>query len=149
MITLKRGNIFESKMQTIVNPVNCVGVMGAGLALAYKNKYPDMFSFYKKACQEKRLLPGKPIFYWETSQKKGILLFPTKNHWRDLSKTEYIEDGLDYFVSAYRQWDVSSIAFPALGCGYGGLTWNMVGNLMIEKLSNIGIPVEIYLPTSA
>lgn len=148
MHTITRKNIFESGMQTLVNPVNCVGVMGAGLALAFKNKYPDMFSTYCMACRENRIRPGKPFYFFEEESNTGILLFPTKDHWRNPSKLEYIEKGLDNFIENYHNWGITSIAFPALGCGYGGLETNIVIPLMVEKLKTTDIPVKICLPSS-
>ena len=150
MHLIKTGNIFESKMQTLVNPVNCVGVMGAGLALEFKRKYPDMFTFYQNACIHKPVPPlldtGNPVLYVSHDENTRIVLFPTKNHWKDPSKIEYIEKGLDAFVFKYREWGITSVAFPALGCGYGGLEWNQVRSLMVEKLRALPIPIEIYRP---
>lgn len=139
------GNIFESKCNTIVNTVNCVGVMGKGIALEFKKLYPDMYLDYIQKCQDKILQPGKPYLY-KNLVGKSILNFPTKNHWRSPSKLSYIIEGLDWFIENYEKLDIQSIAFPPLGCGNGGLTWDIVGPIMYQKLCNLPIEIEIYAP---
>lgn len=139
------GNIFESHAQTLVNTVNCVGVMGKGIALEFKKKYPEMFEDYKKKCEEGKVKPGIPYLY-EDSRGTAILNFPTKQHWRSPSKYSYIVEGLDYFRGHYKEWNIRSIAFPPLGCGNGGLEWSDVGPLMYMKLADLDIDVEIYAP---
>ena len=146
MHLIKRGSLFNSEMQTLVNPVNCVGVMGAGLALSFKNRFPDMFLFYRTACAEGRIAVGKPLLYVSADEKIRILLFPTKKHWKDPSETEYVISGLDYFVRNYDEMGITSAAFPALGCGYGGLSWNEVLPIMAERLRSVPVPIEIYRP---
>lgn len=145
MIIYKKGDLFESKMKTIVNPVNCVGVMGKGIALTYKKKYPDMFKKYKVFCKNKQISPGMLYLYKDPFSLISILNFPTKNHWRDPSTLEYIELGLIKFKETYKSKNITSIAFPQLGCDNGGLTWNEVGPLMERYLSDIDIPVEIWI----
>ena len=88
MIRYVKGNIFNSQMETIVNPVNCVGVMGKGLALEYKRRYPTLFLSYKSACARKLIIPGR--VYVSNQLDKKVMLFPTKDHWKDPSKYEYI-----------------------------------------------------------
>lgn len=99
MIEYIEGDIFESPAQVIVNTVNTVGVMGKGLALAFKKRYPDMFERYKQACDNDALTIGKLMLFYEADH--WLLLFPTKKHWRNPSKLEYIEAGLAKFVSSY------------------------------------------------
>ena len=142
MIEFKKRSMFRSKVQTLVNPVNCVGVMGAGLALRMKQEFPDMFDSYKKVCTQKLLEPGKLHLYKD--QGRWILNFPTKKHYRDPSTMEYIELGLDKFVETYKEKGITSIAFPKIGSGLGGLDWLKVKELMISKLSDLDILVEIY-----
>lgn len=138
-----KGDIFQSQMQTLVNPVNCRGVMGAGLALKFKEKFPNMYTEYVKCCQTKRLRIGRPTLW---KGEKWVLNFPTKDDWRAPSKLEWIEEGLKYFVANYKKAGITSIAFPCLGCNLGGLFWLDVKEIMYKFLSKIDIPVEIYLP---
>lgn len=147
-IIIKHGNIFDSRCDLLVNPVNCVGVMGAGLALQFKIQYPDMFKFYKNVCRNRVLKPGYPIIYHKQTSSlvrlQGIVLFPTKYDWREDSKSEYIESGLKRLIEVISETNLSlgntkidtSIAFPKLGCGLGKLDWNMVKEQMISILSN-------------
>ncbi len=143
-ITYTSGDIFESDMQVLVNPVNTVGVMGKGLAKQFKIKYPKMFVDYKQACDEEAFTIGQLHLYH--TDTKWILNFPTKTHWRAKSKLEYIEAGLQQFIGIYKDKDIKSIAFPMLGCGLGGLDWvNQVRPLMEQYLSDLDIPIEIYV----
>ena len=139
-------NIFYSNMEVVTIPVNTVGVMGKGLALEFKNIYPEIFEKYKKDCNL-GFHTGQVIYYNKSIYNdKGILLFSTKNHWKENSKIEYIEEGLLDFVCHVSEWNIKSIAFPALGCGLGGLNWRDVATLMINKLLLLPIDVEIYEP---
>ena len=142
---IKIGNIFESHAKTLVNTVNCVGVMGKGIALEFKKRYPAMFEEYVQLCNKKELVPGRPYFYSDL-YGNSIINFPTKDHWRSPSKFSYIVSGLDWFRDNYEKYGIESIAFPPLGCGNGGLPWNVVGPLMYKKLKDLPISVEIYAP---
>ena len=136
------GNIFRTNMQTIVNTVNCFGIMGAGIALECKYRYPDMFARYKELCDKKLLKIGK-LYLYQTHQK-WILNFPTKYHWKYETKPEYVEEGLKKFIETYKEKGIKSIAFPMLGANNGGLSEEQ-SLLLIEKyLSKIDIPVEVY-----
>ena len=137
------GNLFESNAQVIVNTVNCRGVMGKGLALAFKERYPEMFHVYQQECREGRLRIGRPTLYKKSTP--WILNFPTKDNWRANSKLEYIEQGLQYFVKHYKEVGINSIAFPKLGAQNGKLEWDDVGPLMMKYLAQIDIPVYIYI----
>ncbi len=141
---VKIGNIFESKCSTIVNTVNCVGVMGKGIALEFKKRYPDMFTDYVLKCDRGEVKPGIPYVY--QNEQVSILNFPTKDHWRSPSRLSYVIDGLNWFLDNYERYNIDSIAFPPLGCGNGGLTWSVVGPIMYQKLSKLPIPIEIYAP---
>lgn len=144
MIQFKSGDIFESKSQTLVNPVNLQGVMGAGLALDFKQRYPSMFEHYKKVCDDKKFYLGT-LLIWR-GPEKWVLNFPTKVEWRRSSGLEIIEAGLQKFVQSYQAQKITSIAFPMLGCGYGGLSWEtQVMPMMEEYLSDLPIPVELYI----
>ena len=145
MIHYVKGDIFESNAQVIVNPVNTAGVMGKGLALAFKNKYPHMFYIYKKACDRKFFDIGNLILVEDNERQ--ILLFPTKKDWRNPSSLEYIEIGLKEFLEGYRINNITSIAFPSLGCGCGGLKWEDVKSLMEKYLGQLTIDIYIYEPT--
>lgn len=145
---VKIGNLFETKCNTIVNTVNCVGVMGKGIALEFKKQYPSMFSDYVNKCNLGELRPGKPYVYEDASGMK-ILNFPTKDHWRSPSRLSYITEGLDWFIEHYWEYGIESIAFPPLGCGNGGLIWDVVGPIMYQKLKDLPIEIEIYAPFGA
>ena len=142
MITYIVGDLFESSAQVIVNPVNVVGVMGKGLAKKFKQAYPDMFKQYKTLCNTGELDVGKLWLY--KAPDKWILNFPTKQHWRQKSKLEYIEAGLKEFVDTYDTLGIQSIAFPMLGCGAGGLDWEDVRPLMENYLGDLPIEITIY-----
>jgi O-acetyl-ADP-ribose deacetylase (regulator of RNase III) len=137
------GDILKAKTQVVVNTVNCEGVMGKGLALQFKKNFPDMFAEYKQKCKEGKISIGKldlyksPFRYW-------ILNFPTKDRWRKPSKLDYIEKGLNEFANKYREWGITSIAFPRLGCQQGGLNWVDVKPLMKKYLDLPGLRVEIF-----
>lgn len=139
------GNLFESKAQTLVNTVNCVGIMGKGIAQEFKKRYPEMFKNYKSLCDRGAVQLGQPYIF-KTLYDKVIINFPTKKHWRSVSRVEDIINGLEYFIEKYKDWGVTSVAFPPLGCGNGGLEWDIVGPLIYQKLSSLDIYVEIYAP---
>ncbi len=139
------GNIFDSKCGTLVNTVNCVGVMGKGIALEFKSRYPHMFDEYKALCKNGKVKPGKPYLYCDLTGA-SIINFPTKDHWRSPSKIKYINDGLEWFRKNYQQLGITSVAFPPLGCGNGGLSWDDVGPKMYQELKDLPIEIEIYAP---
>lgn len=142
MITYVRTNIFESRADVLVNTVNTVGVMGKGLAKEFKRIYPEMFESYQKFCEDGRLSVGKLQLY--KTNNKWILNFPTKANWRSPSKLAYIEQGLQKFVTHYERLGIKSIAFPMLGCGNGGLSWeDEVKPLMEEYLKTL--PIDIFI----
>ncbi len=146
MIEYIEGDIFESPAQVIVNTVNTVGVMGKGLALSFKQRYPKMFETYKTICERHLLTTGKLMLFYEADH--WLLLFPTKENWRNPSKLEYIEKGLMKFVNTYADKNITSIAFPKLGCGNGELNWEDVKPLMEKYLKKLPIDVYIYLGTN-
>lgn len=146
MIEYIEGDIFESPAQVIVNTVNTVGVMGKGLALSFKQRYPQMFEKYKIACEKHQLTIGKLMLFYEADH--WLLMFPTKENWRNPSKLEYIEKGLMKFVQTYAEKSITSIAFPRLGCGNGELNWSDVKPVMEKYLKHLPIDVYIYLGTN-
>ncbi len=139
------GDILKSKAQTLINTVNCVGVMGKGIALEFKNRFPDMYGDYVQRCQRGEVRPGVP-YHYKTLYPPQIINFPTKDHWKSLSKLNDIEHGLTHLVEHYKEWNVTSLAIPPLGCGNGQLEWRVVGPLIYRFVKGIGIPVEMYAP---
>ncbi|MEW6087053.1 MAG: macro domain-containing protein [bacterium] len=140
------GDIFQSKAQTIVNTVNCVGIMGKGIAAEFKKLFPQMFTDYVARCERKELKPGIPYLYKESMFDPQIINFPTKSHWRAASHIEDIEKGLRILSEKYKEWGVESIAIPPLGCGNGQLLWESVGPLIYKYVSKWDIPVKLYAP---
>ncbi len=147
MITYVVGDLFTSPAKVLVNTVNTVGVMGKGIALDFKRVYPEMFQEYQYYCENGMFDVGK-LWLYKTSHK-WILNFPTKKHWRNRSKLEYIEEGLKKFVDTYDSKGIVSVSFPMLGCGNGELDWKKhVQPLMEQYLRRlpIDIYVHLYLP---
>src|SRR5713101_5456257 len=142
------GDILQSKAQTLINTVNCVGVMGKGIALEFKNRFPDMNEDYLERCKRGEVKPGLPYLY-RTLLPPQIINFPTKDHWKSVSKISDIERGLKYLLAHYREWDVQSLAIPPLGCGNGQLEWRSVGPLIYRFAKQMDIPVEMYAPYGA
>jgi O-acetyl-ADP-ribose deacetylase (regulator of RNase III) len=136
------GNIFTSKCQAVVNTVNCVGVMGAGIALECRLRYPDMHSRYIELCDQKKIDIGLLWIYKSTD--RWILNFPTKRHWKYPSKTEYLHAGLTKFMETYRERGVESAAFPLLGADKGGIPANTSLEIMLSYLDRVSIDIEIY-----
>ena len=145
MVEVRDGDLFDSKAQTLVNAVNCVGVMGKGIALEFKRRFPEMFADYRARCRQGELQLGRPCLF-KSQSLPWILNFPTKGHWRSASRLADISAGLDSLEERYRQWGVESLAVPALGCGYGQLGWRVVGPLLYQRLSRLDLPVELYAP---
>ena len=139
------GDILKSKAQTLVNTVNCVGIMGKGIALEFKKRFPKMFKDYLERCKRNEIHLGHPYIYKNLIGPQ-IVNFPTKEHWKSLSKVSDIERGLDYLLAHYKEWGVTSIAIPPLGCGNGQLEWKVVGPLIYERAKKMNIPVEMYAP---
>lgn len=146
MLRFVRGDLFESKAQTLVNTVNCVGVMGKGVALAFKQRYPEMYKKYRLQCERGEIQIGTLTLYTDT--QPWIINFPTKRHWRSRSRLQYIEAGLKYLVQHYKEWGITSLAMPALGCGHGGLDWSEVRPLIEQYLGNLDVDIEVYEPGS-
>lgn len=125
MIILKQGNLLEDEAEALVNTVNCVGVMGKGIALQFKLAFPEVFSEYEKACRREEVQPGK-MHVVSTKllfNPKYVINFPTKRHWKNKSRMEDIEAGLVDLIKVVKELEIKSIAIPPLGCGNGGLNW--------------------------
>lgn len=142
MLTYHRTSLLKSQAQTVVNTVNTVGVMGKGLASAFKSRYPEMFRQYRKLCKEHKFEVGQ-LWLWK-GPDQWVLNFPTKKHWRNPSEISYIEVGLRKFVDQYEQRGIREVAFPRLGCGHGGLDWSAVRPIMETFLRPLPIPVYIH-----
>lgn len=139
------GDILKSKAQTLINTVNCVGVMGKGIALEFKKRFPEMFEDYIKKCDREEVKLGVPYLY-KTLFPPQIVNFPTKDHWKSVSRINDIECGLQYILSHYKEWGITSLAIPPLGCGNGQLEWRAVGPLIYRYVNQMDIPVEMYAP---
>ena len=145
MISVLIGDLFASKAQTWVNTVNCVGIMGKGVALGFKDRFPDMFKDYVARCQRGEVKLGRPYLY-KSLALPWVLNFPTKEHWRSVSRLSDIVRGLEHLLRHYTAWEITSLAVPPLGCGQGQLEWRIVGPTLYHHLSQMALPVELYAP---
>ena len=136
------NDIFNSDADALVNPVNTVGVMGAGLARAFREKYPKNYKVYKKACDDKTLKIGECLGFFE--EGKWIINFPTKIHWNNPSKLEYITSGLFDLIEMCDWLEINSVAVPMLGCGLGGLNKEEVKPLIIKAFKGAEIDLQLY-----
>jgi uncharacterized protein YwgA/O-acetyl-ADP-ribose deacetylase (regulator of RNase III) len=145
MVKTLIADMFNSSAQTLVNTINCVGVMGKGVALEFRKRFPDMYADYVKACEAGEVRLGRPYVYRRTVPP-WILNFPTKNDWRSVSKLSDIVAGLECLERYYQEWGITSLAVPPLGCGQGQLDWHVVGPTLYRHLNRLNIPVELYAP---
>ena len=145
MLYLKKSgeDLFNSGAQTLVNPVNVNGVMGKGLALEFRNRYPEMFKAYRRACLDK-VFERKGIFVWTEPDGKKILCLPTKVNWWQPSKLVWIDNGLEIIARDYKELGITSLALPAIGCGNGQLNWEDVLPLIRKHLGHLDIEVDVY-----
>ena len=148
MIEFTKGDMFEMPVDVRVNTVNCKGVMGAGVALAFKNRYPEMFKDYQKACRNGIVQPGS-IHVWKNLLGDWIINFPTKRDWREPSRYEDILSGLEALRSYLQVLGPISVALPALGCGHGGLDWNRVSSMIKDKLSDLNARIFVFEPADS
>ncbi len=166
MIKVLIGNLFESQTQTLVNTVNCVGIMGKGIALEFKKRFPEMFRDYEQRCKRGEVILGRPYLYKphgsllknsnqcsflpnednRPGSDKWILNFPTKDHWRSLAQLGSIIEGVQFLLDHYKEWGIRSLAMPPLGCGEGQLEWRVIGPTLYRYLKKMDIPVELYAP---
>lgn len=154
-IRTKVGDMFSEPVEALVNTVNCVGVMGKGVALEFKNRWPANFRAYKALCNDKALKPGQ-MFVFDTKElfssqgPRYLINFPTKAHWRSKSKIEYIEEGLGALAETIEEYNIGSIAIPPLGCGNGGLDWADVRPLIEAKLAGLShVDIVLFEPKEA
>lgn len=151
-VTIRQGDLLKQTSEAIVNTVNCVGVMGKGIALQFKQRWPQNFKAYAAACEDEKVRPGKMFIYdlgeWE--KPRFIINFPTKLHWRGDSKIEYIQEGLRDLVSQVERLGIKSISLPPLGCGNGGLDWRDVKRLVLDAFKDHPqIQVDLFEPKGA
>lgn len=152
MIELKQGNLLEEDAEALVNAVNCVGVMGKGIALQFKQTFPENFQQYKQACDAKEVQPGRmfTVATGKSSNPQYIINFPTKRHWRGKSSIDDIQSGLKALIEEVQQLSIRAIAIPPLGCGHGGLDWAVVKPLI--EAAFVALPevkVIVFEPTDA
>lgn len=149
MITLTQGNLIKADAEALVNTVNCVGYMGKGIALQFKQAFPDNFKAYQHACAAKEVKPGR-MFVFETGtmlNPRYIINFPTKRHWRGKSRLEDIKSGLKALIEEVKRLQIKSIAIPPLGCGLGGLDWKIVRPLIEKAFSEMpDVRVSLFEP---
>jgi len=147
-ICIKNTDLLKEKTDVIVNTVNCVGVMGKGIAFQFKQKWPDNFKAYQKACKKNLVRPGK-IFIYEfdpcLESPRYIVNFPTKDHWKEKSKLSYIEEGLKDLIRFIQTHSIKSISVPPLGCGNGGLNWQEVLSLIKQHFEILEDHIDVYL----
>lgn len=152
MIEFRSGDIFDSDVDALVNTVNCEGVMGRGIALQFKKRFPKNFVAYAKACSEGEVRPGR-MFVYDTGRltsPRYIINFPTKRQWRNKSRMEDIESGLDALIQFIREKEIHSVAIPPLGSGLGGLDWKRVKARMLRALSVLeDVSVVVYEPSGS
>jgi O-acetyl-ADP-ribose deacetylase (regulator of RNase III) len=152
MIQLKRGNLLEADAEALVNPVNCDGVMGRGVALQFKRAFPRNFTAYASACRAGDVCPGK-MFTFQTGSSvnpRCIINFPTKRHWRSKSGLEDIASGLRALIGDVRELGIKDLAIPALGCGLGGLHWREVRPMIEEAFEELpDVLVRLYEPAGS
>jgi O-acetyl-ADP-ribose deacetylase (regulator of RNase III) len=149
MIRYIQGNILESDAQALVNTVNIMGVMGKGIALQFKNAFPNNFRAYQVACKNKEISVGELFVTKDCNLNSGeklIINFPTKKDWRKPSEYTFIEDGLDDFLKVIEKYQIKSVAIPPLGAGNGGLEWEKVKRIINQKLGSIDMDILVYEP---
>jgi len=146
MIKYTTGNIIESNAEALVNTVNTVGVMGKGIALAFKKAFPENYKIYREAFKSGQLNIGE-LLITTTNQlsPKYIINFPTKKHWRERSEMNFVETGMKALVKEIRQRAIKSVAIPPLGCGNGGLKWEKVKPLILRELEAVQDDVEVII----
>jgi O-acetyl-ADP-ribose deacetylase (regulator of RNase III) len=150
MIAFRQGNLLEADVEAVVNTVNTVGVMGRGIALMFKERFPENYRTYQAACKAREVCTGE-MFVTASDELQGprwIINFPTKEHWKAPTRIEWVKSGLVDLVRVIKEKDIRSIALPPLGCGNGGLQWSDVRPLIVSALSDLeGVEVIVYEPT--
>lgn len=151
VITRRTGSLLDDDAQALVNTVNTIGVMGKGLALAFKRRHPQVFTDYRAACASGTVQPGRMhvVDLGTLAPNRYVINFPTKRHWRDPSRLRDIRSGIYHLVATIDALGITSIAIPPLGCGNGGLDWAVVEPMITSALAPVqGLEVRIYPPTN-
>ncbi|MCB0485998.1 MAG: macro domain-containing protein [Flavobacteriaceae bacterium] len=143
-IKFKNGNLFSNNFDIRINTINCVGAMGKGIALEFKNRYPNMYWEYKELCSANKIKPGK-MWVWQNLYET-IINFPTKRHWKDNSRYDDIELGLNDLYRILQKQNNKTVAIPALGCGNGGLNWKIVSKMIYDKLNDLDNDITVFNP---
>jgi O-acetyl-ADP-ribose deacetylase (regulator of RNase III) len=149
MIRYVHGNLLEDPADALVNTVNCVGVMGKGIALMFRERFPKNTETYRRACEANAVHVGRMLVTNDDSPwgLRWVINFPTKKHWRDPSELEWVREGLKDLVRVVREYGIRSVALPALGCGNGGLEWSQVRPEIEAALGDLpGVEVTVYRP---
>jgi O-acetyl-ADP-ribose deacetylase (regulator of RNase III) len=149
IIEVESGSLFDATVQALVNPVNTEGTMGAGLALEFRQRYPDMCREYAEVCR-RRMLDVGTLHWWHTgsTDRRFIINFPVKRLWQEPSKLIWIDAGLQTLCTQVELRDIRSLALPALGCEDGGLAWRNVRQKIFEHLRSLPVDVYLYPPAS-
>ena len=151
MVTFTEGNLLEAPTEALVNTVNEVGVMGKGIALMFRDAYPKNNAVYEQACKRREVRVGHMLVSSNEAHwgPRWIINFPTKRHWRNPSRIEWVEAGLSDLTECIRRLNIKSIAIPPLGCGNGGLDWNVVKDLIASRMESLeSVDVRVYVPTA-
>lgn len=152
MVELRQGDILGADAEALVNTVNCVGIMGRGIALQFKNAFPENYDIYRRVCDRAELHPGMMLVYdtGHLSNPRYVINFPTKRHWKGKSKIEDIDSGLRALIQEVRKHNIRSIAVPPLGCGLGGLDWDEVRPRIERAFADMpDVRVLVYEPKGA
>lgn len=148
MLKFIEGDLFDQPADIRINTVNCVGVMGKGVALAFKERYPLMFDDYRKACNRGEVQPGR-LHTWDSPEGTTVVNFPTKRHWRQKSRYDDVEDGLRALHDYLKNRGTVRVTLPALGCGHGGLDWDRVLELIRDHLSDLEAEIYVFGPSAS
>jgi O-acetyl-ADP-ribose deacetylase (regulator of RNase III) len=148
MLAVTRGDLLRADVEALVNPVNCAGVMGKGLAAQFRRAFPENMAAYRAACERGEVRPGRMLTVATGRDRpRFIINFPTKRHWRDASRLDDIDAGLAALADELRAWKIRSLAVPPLGCGLGGLDWDEVRPRIQRALAPLtDVHVLIYEP---
>ena len=141
-----KGDMFNTPADILINTVNCVGVMGAGIALKFKQRYPRMFDEYRRKCAAGEIRPGE-LHIWQSLNGERIVNFPTKRDWRDNSRYEDVEAGLLALKRFLAGQGPVRVVIPALGCGNGGLDWSIVSAMISEHLQGLDCQIIVFEPS--